>query len=269
VIPAAKNGLPANVGQVVASATTLLKAIPAGKLNALLADLATALNGRAADLRTIVSASTTFSQEFLAYQTQFRELLANAPPVLNAVTAVSPQLQQALLNTETIVQVLATQRTNIDTLLKQGSSATDLLGGLVNSQASNLGCLLHDTSQIVANLSQSTDLGNLSTSLADNNFFFGAVENLIQPGEAKALTSGQTNNPDAFFLRTRLLLPPTSPAADAYPSAQGLSPIEPGAACDTEFGSGAPAATQAGFQPAAGGTVAAPTPSEADVRGGG
>ena len=53
-------------------------------------DRALSLKGRADDLRTIISAGTTFSKEFLAYQQQFTELLANAPPALNAVTAVGP-----------------------------------------------------------------------------------------------------------------------------------------------------------------------------------
>ena len=52
---------------------------PAGDLNQLIGDLAASLQGRATDLRTIVSAGTTFSEEFLAYQQQFTQLLANAP----------------------------------------------------------------------------------------------------------------------------------------------------------------------------------------------
>ena len=46
--------------------------------------------GQAGNLRTLVSAGTTFSKEFVAYQQQFTELLANAPPALDAVTAVAP-----------------------------------------------------------------------------------------------------------------------------------------------------------------------------------
>jgi phospholipid/cholesterol/gamma-HCH transport system substrate-binding protein len=246
VIPVAPGGIPADVGKVVGSATTLLRAIPAGQLNALLGDLATSLKGRSGDLRTIVSASTIFSQEFLAYQQQFRALLANAPPVMNAVTAVGPQLQDALNNTQTLVQVLATQRFAIDQLLKQGTGASNLLDNLLSSQAANLGCLVTDLSHVSSNLTQPANLTSLSSALADNQYFFGAVNNVVQPGTAKALTSGDKNNPNQLILRTRLLLPPQSPAADTYPAPTGLPATLPGQACTNVLGTGVPAATQAG-----------------------
>ena len=143
--------------------------------------------GASGDLRQIVSASTVFSQEFLAYQNQFRQLLANAPPVLNAVTAVGPQLQDALNNTQTLVQVLATQRFAIDQLLKQGTGASTLLDNLLSSQAANLGCLVTDLAHVSSNLAEPSNLTPLSNALLDNHYFFGAVENVIQPGTAKAL----------------------------------------------------------------------------------
>ena len=92
---------------VVASATRLLQAIPANDLNKLIGELATSLQGQAGNLRTLISAGTTFSKEFVAYQQQFTELLANAPPSLDAVTAVAPELRQDLANTAALVQVLA------------------------------------------------------------------------------------------------------------------------------------------------------------------
>ena len=107
--------LPADVGQVVASATRLLQAIPAGNLNKLIGELATALQGNAGNLRTLINAGTTFSKEFVAYQQQFTELLANAPPALDAVTAVAPELRQDLANTAALVQVLAEQKSGLHT----------------------------------------------------------------------------------------------------------------------------------------------------------
>ncbi|MGH9047504.1 MAG: MlaD family protein, partial [Acidimicrobiales bacterium] len=92
VIPSTGD-VPVDIGKVVTAAVKLLKAIPAGDLNSLLGDLATGLRGEGNNLRTIVASSTEFSKEFLAYQNQFKSLLANAPPVMDAVTAVGPQLE--------------------------------------------------------------------------------------------------------------------------------------------------------------------------------
>ncbi|MHB1963160.1 MAG: MCE family protein [Acidimicrobiales bacterium] len=269
VIPVQSNGIPANVGQVVATATRLLEAIPPGDLNRLLGELATALQNRAGDLRTIISAGTTFSREFLRYQRQFTALLANAPPVLDTVSAVGPQLRQALVNTESLVQVLASHRQDLSGLLDNGSQAVDQLDQLVTTQAPNLGCLTHDFADLASNLDQPANLANLSATLSENQLFFGAVEHVAVRGTAQPLVAGQAPNPNQYFLRTRLLLPPASPPADAYVTQAAVPAVRPGAACNTEFGPGAPAATQPGFQPADGGVLVPPSAADAQVHGGG
>jgi virulence factor Mce-like protein len=265
-VPAAPNQIPANVGQVVDAATRLLRAIPGNNLNELIGDLATSLRGRATDLRTIVAAGTTFSQEFVAYQKQFTALLANAPAALNTVTSVAPQLQQDLANTAALLQVLAQQKTGLDTLFKSGSTAVSQVDQLVTSQSANLGCIFHDSADILSNLAQSTNLTNLSQGLTENQAFFGAINKVAAPGLAKATTSGAAANPSQLFLRTRLEIPPIlSPAASSYASANQIPDILPGAGCVTVEGNGVGPATQAGFVPAAGGHVVAPTAQEADV----
>jgi virulence factor Mce-like protein len=264
-VPAAPNQIPANLGQVVNAATTLLRAIPAGNLNKLIGDLAESLKGRAGDLRTIITEGTTFSQEFVAYQQQFTELLANAPTTFDTVTAVAPALQQDLINTSALLEVLNEQKTGLDTLFKEGSTAVSQVDQLVTTQEPNLGCLLHDTADVLSNLAQPTNLFNLSQGLTYNQYFFGAIGDLTVPGLAKATTSGGTADPNQLFLRTRLLLPPGEPAAQAYATPTPIPDIYPGAGCVTVYGNGVGPATQAGFVPAAGGTVVAPTAQEADV----
>jgi virulence factor Mce-like protein len=265
-VPVAPDQIPANVGQVVDSATRLLRAIPAGNLNRLIADLATSLQGRATDLRTIVSAGTTFSQEFVAFQKQFTALLANAPTALDTVTLVAPQLQQDLVNTSALLQVLAQQKTGLDTLFQSGSTAVTQVDQLVTSQSANLGCIFHDSAGVLSNLAQSTNLTNLSQGLAENQSFFGAINRVATPGLANATTSGAASNPSQLFLRTRLEIPPIiSPAASTYASPNQIPDVLPGAGCVTVNGNGVGPATQAGFVPAAGGRVVAPTSQEADV----
>jgi phospholipid/cholesterol/gamma-HCH transport system substrate-binding protein len=267
-VPVAPNDLPANVGQVVAAATHLLQAIPAGNLNKLVGELAVALKGRAGDLRTIIAAGTTFSQEFVAYQRQFTELLANAPDALDTVTAVAPQLQQDLANTAALLQVLAQQKTGLKSVFDNGSTAVSQVDQLVTTQAANLGCFLHDSADILSNLSQSTNLTNLSEGLAANQSFFGAIQDVATPGLAKATTSNAPDNPNQLFLRTRLLIPPiVAPTASTYGTPNTIPNVLPGAGCITVNGAGVGPATQAGFTPAAGGQVVAPTTQEADITG--
>ena len=267
-VPAVPNSLPVSIGEVVNRAVTLLEAIPPDKLNSLLATLATALRGNGANMRTFVLASTQFSREFLAYQQQFRDLLANAPPLLNAIAAAGPQLRDSLANTDRLVAALAAVRDQIGPLFDTGSQALGLTDNLVTSQSANLGCAFHDLADLSSNLAQSDNLSNLSTSLADNTWFFGAIDNSIQPGPAPALGTNLPANGQQYHARVRLLIPPMQPSADAYPASHTLNPIEPGAGCSNEFGNGAGPASQPGFQPAAGGQLIAPSPSESQVHGG-
>jgi virulence factor Mce-like protein len=264
-VPAARDQVPANVGAVVASATRLLQAIPAGNLNKLIGELATSLAGQAGNLRTLISAGTTFSKEFVAYQQQFTELLANAPPSLDAITSVAPELRQDVANTAALVQVLAQQKTGLHTLLTSGSSAFNAIDELVTSQSANLGCLLHDSADILSNVAQPTNLTNLSQGLAYNTYFFGAVENIAVQGLAKPTTSGASAT-NQTFLRTRLLFPPVlDEQAQSYGTANSIPDTLPGAGCVTAFGNGVGPASQPGFTPADGGHVVAPSAQQADV----
>jgi virulence factor Mce-like protein len=264
-VPADPQQVPANVGAVVASATKFLQAIPSGKLNQLIDELASSLQGRSGDLRTLITAGTAFSKEFVNYQQQFTELLANAPPALNAITSVSPELKQDLANTAALVQVLVDQRSNLPTLFNEASSAFGDVNSLVTTQEANLGCVLHDAANILGNVAEPTNLTNLSQGLAYNQYFFGAVNNIAVAGTAKPVAAGQPSTQETF-LRTRLIIPPIlSPAATTYPTANLVPNVLPGAGCTTVYGNGVGPATQAGFVPATGSQVVPATQADADV----
>ncbi|HUC38163.1 MAG TPA: MCE family protein [Acidimicrobiales bacterium] len=274
VIVASPDSTPANVGTVVAEATRLLQAIPAGALDSLLHETAVALNANAGNLRTIASASELFSQEFLAQQQQFEALLANAPPVLDTVTQNASALQHSLADTAVLAEVLATHSSDLVRLFGQGTSAASALESLVTHSEPNLACVIHDASDIASNLSSGANLSNLDTALRTNQVFFGAVANVAQDGPAEALTSKDSARSNQEWLRTRLLLPPfqvpSQPNAVTYTTPTKLPPVLPGAGCSTEFGQGVGPATQAGFKPVGpGANVVAPTTAEAQVRGGG
>ena len=270
VVGVASDPIPADVGTVVAEATRLLQAIPAGDLNTVLHQLAVSLNGNAGNLRAIASSSAMFSQEMLASQQNFEALLANAPPVLNTVTASASQLQRALADTATLVGVLATKSSDVVRLLNQGGTAAQALGTLLTENRPDLACLVHDGADVAANLASAPNLSNFSTALATNQLFFGAVAAISPTGPAKAVTSGDTARDDQEWLRTRLLIPPGQPSAIAYAQPVTLPPILPGAACQTEFGAGAPAVTQTGFHATGpNAQIRPPTSANAQVRGGG
>jgi ABC-type transporter Mla subunit MlaD len=273
-IPASPDSTPADVGTVVQEATKLLQAIPTGSLNELLHEAAVALNGNVGNLRTIASASEVFSEEFLAQQQQFESLLSNAPPVLNTVTQNAPALQQGLADTAVLEQVLASHSHDLVRLLGQGSDAATALEKLVKQNEPDLGCIVHDSADMASNLGSGANISNLSTALTTNQEFFGAVNRLAVTGPAKALNSNDKYRANQEWLRTHLLFPglqvPPQDQPIQYSTPTRLPPVLPGAACNTEFGQGAPAVSQAGFHPVGpNARVVPPTASESQVRGGG
>ncbi len=263
--------IPVDVGQVVTAAVRLLRAIPAGDLNSLLGSLATGLAGEGNNLRTIVASSTEFSKEFLHYQGSFKELLANAPPVMNALSAVGPQLQQDLSNTEVLMAVLAQDRNELDPLFQQSAAAAGLVDRLVVSEGPNIACLFHDAAQVVTNIGQTANLSNLSRALATNQLFFGAINSAIVPGATRQVVNGVPASSSQLIARSRLLIPPQLPMASAYSAPNRLPDILPGAGCSTELGQGVGPATQPGFEPAgqdaSAAQIVAPRAQDAQVPG--
>ncbi|HEY1633452.1 MAG TPA: MlaD family protein [Acidimicrobiales bacterium] len=265
-VPVAAVGTPPNVGDIINIADTLFNAIPKQDLTTAVHELAVTLAGRGQDLRTFTQSSLAFSQEFLNYQSQFQALLANSPPILNAVGNDGPQLQQAIANTVVLSQVLADHRFDTVHLFANGIRLGQTLGGLIANNEPNLACLLHDFGRITANTAEPANLNNLDTALATNQEFFGPVDALSPLGTTKGLYPGDPNHPQNW-LRTYLILPPAQPSAVSYNPHHELPPVKPGAGCDTEFGPGAGPATQPGFQPTGGSTVIPPPTSESRVRG--
>jgi len=235
------------VSQVVATATRLLQAIPAGALNNLLSELATALKGQAANLQTITDSSKVFAEEFLAYQSQFKALLANAPPVLDTIAGDGPALRQALANTAVIAHVFAEHRQDVVDLLNSGSVAFGDLGTIVARERPNLACLTHDLAALNTNLEQPANLRNLDVGLQDNTFFWNLIPLVAKDGNAKGLFPGEPDRPNQPWLRTELLIPPVQPTPLSYATAHTLPPTKPGAACVTSLGEGVGPATQPGY----------------------
>jgi hypothetical protein len=178
---------------------------------------------------------------------------------------VAPQLQQDLVNTTALLEVLNEQKTGLDTLFNEGSTAVTQVDQLVTSQAANLGCLLHDSADVLSNIAEPVNLANLSQGLSYNQYFFGGINEIAVPGLAKATTTKGTANPNQLFLRTLLTFPPGSPSPDTYATPNTIPDIYPGAGCVTVYGDGVGPATQPGFVAADGGQVVAPTAAEADV----
>lgn len=244
-IPAVPDALPTDVGKVVQTVSQLLAAIPVKDLDTVLAQGAAALQGRAAAIDELVAASRQFSAELLSYQQQFESLLSDAPPLLDTLASLGPQLRADLAQTAVLAGVLATHRYDLVKLLDEGASASQVAGELVTAVNPDLACLLGDGAGILSDLGSPAVLGELSTDLSTERWFFGAVAAISPTGPSTSLFPGDPATDDQEWLRTHLLLPPQEPSADQYVEPTTLPPVLPGAGCVTSLGDGVGPATQA------------------------
>jgi phospholipid/cholesterol/gamma-HCH transport system substrate-binding protein len=245
VVPAVPNALPTDIGRVVQTASQLLSALPVKDLNTVLQQLDVAFSGQASDVDQIVNASRQFSAELLDFEQQFESLLSNAPPVLDTLASVGPQLDADLEQTAVLGAVLSAHRYDLVHLLYEGVSVTSVADQLVSAEDPNLACLLHDGAGVLSNLGSSQQLAALEQALSTEQWFFGAVDAISPTGPSTSLFPGDPASTDQEWLRTRLLLPPRSPSADQYSSPTALPSVLPGAACDSSLGRGVGPAAQA------------------------
>lgn len=242
---------PPEVGQVVAAADRLFASVPTEQLGTVVHELALAFAGRGQDLRTIVEAGDTFSRNTLAYEAAFRSLLDNAPPVLDTVASVGPQLQSSLRNTAVLADLLANRKNDIINLFHSGTAFAQVTTQLLNDNTANFACLAHDFGDLGANLSAKPNLDNLDAALLTNRSFFGPIDSLSPEGHAASLGPGSPERNDQTWLRVRTLLPPQQPPASSYAAPHRIPDTYPGANCLSVFGPGVPAGSQADAAPPA------------------
>ena len=142
-------------------------------------------------------------------------------------------------------------------------------GSLVTSQFANLGCIFHDSAGVLSDLAQSTEPHQPVPDQAEDQSFYGrrrpGGDTRISPTRPPAARAG---NPGAELFSCE---PAGDPANHLPPPRPTPRPTRfpmcyPGPGC-RRLGGGDEVgpATQAGFVPAAGGGVVAPTSQEAEI----
>jgi virulence factor Mce-like protein len=269
-VPQAADPSPPELSDVLRVVVDLVEAIPTEDLNTVVHEAALAVADRADDLRSLTADTDVFNRELVANQEDFRRLLAAAPPVLDALAAVGPELRSALANTRVLSEVLAERRFDLVHLMQSSADLGEQASALLEAELPNIGCLLSDFADLTAFMDSGDQLADLDTSLALNQQFFGPVDLLAPEGPAADVGLGAGPRNDQTWLRVRTLIPPAEPPAIPYVPKRQTPDTKPGAACVSEFGPGVPAASQADpVPPLAGGELDPPGGDEAAAAAGG
>jgi len=174
-------------------------------------------------------------------------------------------LHQALANTASLLSVVQAQSHRITSLFEQGTSLSLTGSSLLDHEASNTVCLVHDLGKAFENLSEPSNYDTTVQALDLAPSLISILQHIVQPGPAPVLTSN-AKPAEAYWERTELLIPPASPPAESYSKAHHLPPVRPGAGCVTAFGKGVGPVTQPNFyQSSPGAIVVAPPAKDAYV----
>jgi phospholipid/cholesterol/gamma-HCH transport system substrate-binding protein len=239
-VPLAPHPVPPDVADVLASVTKLIDALPAKDLNTLVHEAALGIDGRADDLKSITRSLSAVSDQVVATDADFRRLLDAGPPVMDRFSAMSPEVHRALANTEALTKILSDKRQDLVSLLRNGADFAQVADGVILDNRANLTCLVSDIRDLVHTF-QGQTLRDLDRSLAINQQFFGLIDNLAVKGHAADVGYGGHARDDQLWLRTRLLVPPQSPAASSYTPPRAPRPVITGRACSSTYGRGASA----------------------------
>jgi phospholipid/cholesterol/gamma-HCH transport system substrate-binding protein len=243
-VPLADDPVPPDVADVLATTTKLFEALPADDLNTLVHEAAVGIDGRAADLKSINRSLLAISDDVVALDPDLRKLLADGPPVLDDFSAMSPEVHQALGNTQALTRILADTDQDLVRLLGNGADLAEVADRVVLDNRANLTCLTKDLRTLNHTL-QGDTLKNFSRALEINTLFFGIIDKVAVRGESADVGYGPAQN-DVLWLRSRLLVPPGSPEASNYVPPRAPRPVTTGKACSNGYGKG----TEAGTPPA-------------------
>lgn len=237
LVPLAQHPDPPDVADVLDTVTKFVDALPADQLNTLVREAARGVDGRADDLKAITRSLSTVSDDVVASDADLRRLLAHGPAVLDAFTAMSPEVHRALADTDALTAILSGRRQDLVDLLKDGADLSTVGDRVLTANRANLTCLVGDVRGISDALQGST-LHDLDHALAINQDFFGLIDRLAVRGQAADVGYGGGARDDQLWLRTRLLVPPQTPAASAYSPPRAPRPVRTGAACANGYGKG-------------------------------
>lgn len=182
-IPADRVTLPPDAERTIEVLAQVLAAVEPADLQLVLAEAALALRGRGDDLAALEEAGADLPERILKVQAELESLLRTGPVVLEALADEAPTLGDDITQTAILAEILRDRRFDLVELSANGASFAQVFGDLLARQKPNLSCLLRDFATINGSIAEPENLRNLIAVLELNRFFFGGVEQTVQPSK--------------------------------------------------------------------------------------
>lgn len=198
--------------------------------------LADVVRGRRDDIRRIIVDSGDFSQAIGDNGEDYDRLMRESRVVNGELAEHRDDLAGLFTDIADATTVLTEMRASFEGLLVEGPPALAQTGDLIERSQANLSCSIDYLGNLAAMTNEPRNLENASEALRTNRYFFEGFD---------AFTA---LDPYGHAWQRVLFLPPQEPPADSFlPEKRPFRDVLPGGACNSPFGPGAPAATQASY----------------------
>jgi phospholipid/cholesterol/gamma-HCH transport system substrate-binding protein len=234
---------PPDVSTTIEALADILHAVPSSDLHTVVAELATAVDGRARDLQRFTDASAALPKRLLEIESELESLITTGPELTGVFADNADVLADDLRQTAVLADILRDRRFDLLDLYRNGSSFTRVATDLIVREKANIACFLRDSGDLNAVMASDKALEDLVATLDKNHFFFDAADQAVQKDQR-----GWT------WFRVQLL-PHTEPQARSYTPPVGAPDVYPGRACGSIYGPGVGPADQQGFTLAPGSKI--------------
>jgi virulence factor Mce-like protein len=232
-IPIEDTVTPPNPVETIEVLARTLAAVDPDDLKILVTELATALRGRGGDLGELSESGANLPERILLVKIQLESLIEKGPDVLDVLTENRAVLADDITQTAALADILRDRRFDLVELMRNGADFSEILNAIITEDKANISCLINDFADINDVLSDPENLQNLRDVLDLNQYFFGAVDTVVQPSPSD----------DLDWFRVHFL----DAAGDArqYPQQRPPNDVYGGHGCHSQFGAGVGPADQA------------------------
>ena len=209
-----------------------LSALTPEDVDIVVTELSDALRGRGGDLASLSESGADLPERILAVKVQLESLIREGPKLLDVLTENRRELGDDISETALLADILRDRRFDLVDLMRNGADFAEVLNAMLVEDKPNIACLVNDFADINDVLAEADNLQNLRDVLDLNHYFFGAVNQIVQPSPSDGLD----------WFRVHFL----SPEGNAREYAQKRPPndVYGANACRSRFGTGVGPAQQ-------------------------
>ena len=242
--------LPAEIPFLLRNAKKLFDAVNLQDLGTLVHETAQAVGGRGQELRQLTEDSLDLQQTLVKGIPQFQRLIDTSKPVLDTLVAHDQALASSFQHLQKAGEVLANDRSDLNTLVDTGTTALDEGDKLIRNVRANLSCAIADLQSVNDMLlgpstmtgvnadRYGSKLDEVRMALNKQNAFFHGYD-IISPFD-----------PRTGVAWTRVQFKSDQGGGQEYAQKTPTPAVKPGAACDTKaFGVGVQAVRQTDTPP--------------------